>query len=69
MWYFLSFSDQNSQVGLEPSVAPHPASLASVLILKYTWGVLILFLAFGIAPSHHLKSSMAFLFRFNIFAS
>ena len=69
MWYFLSFPYQNPQVGLEPTMAPHPVSLASVLISKSTWGVLIIFLAFGIVPNHHFKSSMACLFKLNIFAS
>ena len=32
MGYFLSFYDQNPQVQLEQSVAPHPVSLSSVLI-------------------------------------
>ena len=69
MLYFLSFSDQNPQVELGPSVAPHPVLLTSVLIAKSTWSVLILFLAFGIALNHHFKSFMACLVKLNIFAS
>ena len=51
--------DQIPQIGFTPSVAPHPDSLASVVISKSTCGIFMLFIAFGIACNHHFSSSVA----------
>ena len=46
-------------MGFTPSVDPHPDSLASVLISKSNCGILMLFIAFGIACNHRFSSSVA----------
>ena len=60
----MAFSDvdQIPKMRLTPSFSPHPYSLASVLILKSTCGIFMLFIVFGIACNHHFNSSIARVF-------
>ena len=49
----------NPPMLVTPSVAPHPDSLPSVLILKSICGIFMLFIALRIACNHHFNYFIA----------